>query len=269
MTIVNAIQIVLNEDNKPLTHKEIYKQIIEKKLYEFGAQNPERIVQSTIRRHCYGLDFPSASKKKYFQIVVNNKSQSKYTLYDESKDILEQAMTGRYDNKDKLPEEKIYEALENHKKDIRAELLEYILSSSPSFFEELVMELLLKMGYGWDKKKAGLVSGKVGDGGIDGVIKEDKLGLGKIYIQAKRYSDNTIGRPDVQQFVGAMEHNQKGVYITTSTFSKQAWIYIEKHQKDIVLIDGEKLTELLIEHGVGIQVVQTFATYKIDKDFFE
>ena len=268
MTIVEAIKTVLHNANKPLTHKEIYNEIIKNNFYIFKAKNPLSVVNGEIRRYCYGLNFPSASKNKLFKIVIHTRGHSKYELYNEKNDISKNIIAITND-KDKLPEELIYESLMKHREEIKQELLENILNSPPSFFEELVIELLLKMGYGWDKKKSGYVNGKVGDGGIDGIINEDKLGLGKIYIQAKRYTDKTIGRPDLQQFVGAMENNRKGVYLTTSSFSKQAQQYIEKQSKDIVLIDGEKLTDLLIDNNIGIQIVQSFSTYKIDKDYFE
>ena len=268
MTIIQAIQKVLKESNKPLTYKEIYKQIIDKKLYEFNAKNPLNIVRWSIRKHCFGLDFSTASKIKHFKIVIDNKSSTKYALYSKN-DSDKKVLVENILDQDRLPEEKINEFIINHKRNIQQELLDNILNAPPSFFEALVVELLLKMGYGWDEKESGYVNGGVGDGGIDGIIKEDKLGLGKIYIQAKRYTKTTIGRPDLQQFVGAMENNRKGVYITTSRFTKSAISYIEKQMKDIVLIDGEKLTDLLVENQIGIQVVKTFVTYKIDKDYFE
>lgn len=270
MTIVQAIKNVLETYNKPLTVMEIYQYIIENKLYIFKAKNPLDITRVTIRKHCYGLNFSSASKTKYFQIILNKRGDSKYGLYNKDIDYsnINIKDISIVDN-DKLPEEQIYESLLKHKYDIKQELLDNILNSHPNFFEELVVELLLKMGYGWDKNKSGYVNGRVGDGGIDGIINEDKLGLGKIYIQAKRYNNKSIGRPDLQQFVGAMENNRKGVYITTSHFTKQAQEYIDKQSKDIVLIDGKRLTDLLIDNNIGIQIVKVFSTYKIDKDYFE
>lgn len=269
MTIIKAIQEVLREAKKPLTHREIYKIINNKKSYIFKAKDPMHIVKSMIRRHCFGLDFSTASKIKYFKIVVNDKSHTKYTLLSSlHNDNFIQLVNENIDL-DRLPEEQINEFIITHKKNIQQELLDIILNSSPNFFEGLVVELLLKMGYGWDRNEAGYVNGKVGDGGIDGIIQEDKLGLGKIYIQAKRYTDKSIGRPDLQQFVGAMENNRKGVYITTSTFTKQAIQYIDKQSKDIVLIDGERLTNLLVDNNIGVQIVKSFSTYKVDKDYFE
>ena len=131
------------------------------------------------------------------------------------------------------------------------------------------MDLLLKMGYGYDKT-AGTVTGRSHDGGVDGIISEDKLGLDLIYIQAKRYGKaNKVGRKELQSFVGAMENIQKGVFITSSTFTNEAKAYAEKQQqKSIKLIDGSYLADLLIRHEVGISKVQAFAVYKIDFDYY-
>ena len=129
---------------------------------------------------------------------------------------------------------------------------------------------MLEMGYGSDEL-SGHVLGKSHDGGIDGVIYEDKLGLSKIYIQAKRNdSGNTIGRPLLQAFVGAMQDVQKGVFITISSFTKEARTYAEKQQqKSLKLIDGDLLAELMIKYGIGLEKVQTYTVYKINEDFFE
>ena len=266
MTIIEAIKKVMININKPLTVQEIYQDIAQKKLYEFKSKNPVHIVKTTIRRHCEGLDFPSSKKVKYFQITEENKSASKYFLIDNYAQVKQ---IKNINNIDKLPEEIINDAFQEHKSNIKQELLDYILNSPPSFFEQLVVELLLKMDYGWDRKESGIVNGKVGDGGIDGVIHEDRLGLGKIYIQAKRYTKTSIGRPELQQFVGAMENNQKGVYITTSIFAKTAIEFVKNHAKDIALIDGAMLADLLISNNIGISEVSTVTTYQIDKDYFD
>ena len=131
------------------------------------------------------------------------------------------------------------------------------------------MDLLIKMGYGYGKT-AGIVTGRSHDGGVDGIISEDKLGLDLIYIQAKRYSKtNKVGRKELQAFVGAMENIQKGVFITSSTFTKEAKMFAEKQQqKNIKLIDGDYLAELLIKNEVGISKVHSFAIYKIDLDYY-
>lgn len=145
---------------------------------------------------------------------------------------------------------------------IKDELLNKIKSNSPKFFEQLVVDLLVIMGYGGSHQDAAQAIGKTSDGGIDGIISEDRLGLDKIYIQAKRW-ENTVGRPDIQQFKGALADQvaKKGVFITTSCFSKEA---IESAKKSgIVLIDGDKLTSLMIEFGLGIQIERSFHIYKI------
>jgi restriction system protein len=268
MTIINAIKEVMKKANKPLTGQETYKLIIENQLYIFPAKNPEHVVKTTIRRHCLGLDFPTSKKVKYFKIVENKGSSSKYFLIESSDDNHEKPVIKSIDN-DRLPEEIIFEAHVQHRNNLKQDLLDLILSSEPSFFEQMVVELLLKMGYGWDQKESGVVRGKVGDAGIDGVIYEDRLGLGKIYIQAKRYNNTSIGRPEIQQFIGAMENNKKGVFITTSTFTKQAREFVDRQAKDIALIDGDMLTDLLISNNIGISVTATISMYQIDRDYFE
>src|SRR5438093_12878681 len=133
------------------------------------------------------------------------------------------------------------------------EVLERVKSCSPQFFERLVVELLVAMGYGGSLADAGQAIGRSGDGGIDGIIKEDKLGLDVVCIQAKRWG-KTVGRPEVQAFAGSMEgfRAKKGVLLTTASFSKEAIEYISRIERKIVLIDGEQLAELMIEHGIGV-----------------
>lgn len=269
MTIVNAIREVMKQENKALTGEEIYKLIAQKNLYNFPAKDPIHVITTTIRRSCLGIDFPSSKKVKYFKIVENNKKASKYFLIDQNFTNPKKIIQDLNSNPDKLPEEKIHDAHKDHIENVKEELLEHILNSDPSFFEQMVVELLLKMGYGWDEKYSGIVNGRVGDAGIDGIIHEDRLGLGKIYIQAKRYNKTSIGRPELQQFIGAMENNRKGVYITTSTFTKQAKEFVAKQVKDIALIDGKMLTDLLIANSIGISDVSTVITYQIDRDYFD
>jgi len=146
-----------------------------------------------------------------------------------------------------------YQAL---RKDLAAQILTAIKGCSPSFFERLVVELLLAMGYGGSMADAGSAVGQSGDGGIDGIIKEDRLGLDAVYVQAKRW-DGTVGRPVVQSFVGSLEGKRarKGVMISTSQFSKDAHDFVAGIEKRIVLIDGEKLADLMIEYGIGVTEV--------------
>ncbi|APX64102.1 restriction endonuclease [Acinetobacter schindleri] len=166
------------------------------------------------------------------------------------------------------PEETIQNTTELLKSNIKAELLQLIKEKTPKFFEQLVVDLLVAMGYGGSHQDAAQAIGKTNDGGVDGIISEDRLGLDKIYIQAKHW-ENTVGRPEIQQFKGALADQvaKKGVFITTSNFSKEA---IESAKKSgIVLIDGDKLTSLMIEFGLGIQIERSFHIYKIDQDRFD
>ncbi|OAM52219.1 restriction endonuclease [Methylovorus sp. MM2] len=149
------------------------------------------------------------------------------------------------------------------------DLLEIIKSSSPSFFERLVVQLLLAMGYGGSRAEAGRAIGQSGDGGIDGIIDEDKLGLDSIYIQAKRW-EGTVGRPEIQKFVGALQGNRahKGVFITTSDFSKEAQEYVKNISNKVVLINGFILAKLMIENDVGVSTISIYKVKKIDSDYF-
>lgn len=150
------------------------------------------------------------------------------------------------------------------------ELLERIKSISPSRFEELVVELLLKMGYGGTQEDAGRVVGKSGDGGIDGIINEDRLGLDVIYIQAKRWEAD-VGRPEIQKFVGALAGNKanKGVFITSSGFSKGAAEYASQVNHRVVLIDGPMLAELMMDHDLGVSTKDVYTVKRLDTDYFE
>ena len=151
------------------------------------------------------------------------------------------------------------------------ELLEKVKSASPIFFERLVVELLVKMGYGGSLADAGRAIGKSGDGGIDGIIKEDRLGLDFIFIQAKRWTDKPVGRPDVQQFAGALAGHGagKGIFLTTSHFTKEAVDYAAGlRNSKFVLIDGEELAELMIDQGIGVATAAVYEVRRIDSDYF-
>jgi restriction system protein len=149
-------------------------------------------------------------------------------------------------------------------------LLERILTGSPRFFEKLVVDLLVAMGYGGSRKDAGQAIGRSGDGGVDGIIKEDRLGLDVVHIQAKRWRE-TVGRPTIQAFAGSLEgyRAKKGVLITTSQFSQEAKTYVNGIEKKIVLIDGEQLVQLMMDYGVGTSDVITYTVKQVDLDYFE
>ncbi len=152
---------------------------------------------------------------------------------------------------------------------LAAALLERTTLASPAFFERLVIDLLVAMGYGGSRSDAASVVGQSGDEGIDGIIKEDRLGLETIYVQAKRWK-NTVGRPDIQQFAGALQGKRarKGVFITTSSFTDEARRYADALQTTIVLIDGPQLTELMLDHGIGVSEIESLRIWRLDKDYF-
>ena len=169
------------------------------------------------------------------------------------------------------PEELLEIAYQKIRKSLASELLNNVVDLSPSFFEKLVVELLVKMGYGGSIKDAGKAMGKSGDEGIDGTIKEDKLGLDIIYIQAKRWKPgNVVGRPELQKFVGALagQGAKKGIFITTSNFTKEAIEYTPRNETKIVLIDGHQLAQLMIDYNLGCTPHQTYEVKKIDSDYF-
>jgi len=170
---------------------------------------------------------------------------------------------------DKTPEESLVIAFQRIQNDLAAELLQRLKTCSPSFFERLVVEVIVKMGYGGTRQDAGKAIGKSGDGGIDGIIKEDRLGLDAIYIQAKRW-ENVVGRPEIQKFVGALSghHAKKGLFITTSYFSSDAADYVSRIDSKVVLIDGETLAQLMIEHNVGVSTINAYEIKKVDSDYF-
>lgn len=168
------------------------------------------------------------------------------------------------------PEEMLETGYTKLSENLADDILVNIAKCSPSFFEHLVVDLLVHMGYGGSFSEAAQVVGKSGDEGIDGIIKEDKLGLDTIYIQAKRWK-GVVGRPEIQKFAGALlgQKASKGVFITTSSFTKEAEEYAASVDRKVVLIDGQKLASLMIEHNVGISTVRTFEIKRIDSDYFE
>ncbi|MCP9450652.1 MAG: restriction endonuclease [Nitrospira sp.] len=167
------------------------------------------------------------------------------------------------------PGELLESAYQKLREDLAAELLNTVKECSPAFFERLVIDVLVKMGYGGSRKEAGKAIGRSGDEGVDGIINEDRLGLDVIYIQAKRWKD-PIGRPEIQKFVGALQGHRanKGIFITTSSFTREAQDYVTKINSKIVFIDGEHLSQLMIDHNVGVTPVMSYETKKIDSDYF-
>lgn len=211
--------------------------------------NPDRIDTKFLRQFPSFLEFQNAGRSE-------NDSEPELSVAD----------TG-----DQTPEEVLDKAYQRIRKSLAAELLNKVIDLSPAFFERLVVELLVKMGYGGSIKDAGKALGRSGDEGIDGTIKEDKLGLDIIYIQAKRWKPgNAVGRPEIQKFVGALagQGAKKGIFITTSSFTKEALEYTPRNETKIVLIDGVQLAQLMIDYNLGCTTQQVYELKKIDSDYF-
>lgn len=169
------------------------------------------------------------------------------------------------------PEEVIEAAYNALHAALRAGMLDRILQNSPSFFEQVIVELLVAMGYGGSHRNASEQLGRSGDGGVDGVVNEDVLGLDRIYVQAKRYARGSdVGRPEIQAFTASLVGlgASKGVFVTTSSFSSQAVEFAAKIPQRVILIGGKRLTELMVEHGVGVRASRVLAFKRLDEDFF-
>lgn len=213
-----------------------------------------------------GLDVLSNAPKKINVAYLKQFPEFLQFFQPPSADKTSVGTTGE-DNK--TPDELIETAHQELIYTLSAEILQAIKKASPKFFEDLVIDLLIKMGYGGSRREAGQAIGKSGDEGIDGIIKEDRLGLDTIYLQAKRWA-NTVQRPEIQKFAGALQGHQakKGVFITTSDFSSGARGFAAKIESAIVLIDGDMLTKLMIEHNVGVSAIAAYEVKKIDSDYF-
>jgi restriction system protein len=175
------------------------------------------------------------------------------------------------DIKEMTPTEQMDSAFKSINEDLAADLLQKVLEMSPEFFEKLVLDLLLNMGFGSRNKEMAIVTPTSHDNGVDGIIPEDALGLDKIYIQAKRYTDNPVSKPEIHKFIGALDEQKatKGVFITTSKFTSGAKETAEKASKKIVLIDGKTLADYMIEYNVGVSEKKVYEVKKLDTDYFE
>lgn len=196
---------------------------------------------------------------EFVQFVTPHKEDK---IEDETEEIIDT----------QTPEEKLEKSYLQIRNSLATDILEKVIGLSPSRFEKLVVELLVKMGYGGSIQDAGKAMGKVGDEGIDGIIKEDKLGLDIIYIKAKRWKPgNVIGRPELHKFVGALagQGAKKGIFITTSNFTKDALEYQPKNETKIVLIDGEQLAQLMIDYNLGVSISNSYEIKRLDSDYFE
>ena len=183
----------------------------------------------------------------------------------------EERTTADTSNDATTPEEQIAASHASLVEALRADLIDRVRELSPAFFERLIVDLLIAMGYGGGREDMGRAIGRGGDGGIDGIIKEDALGLDIVYIQAKRYGgDSTVGRPEVQSFAGSLDGvgATKGIFVTTSSFSKGALEFAERIAKRIILLDGDELARLMVRHGVGVRIRTTYDIKTVDEDYF-
>ena len=187
---------------------------------------------------------------------------------EDFKQKVEIVQKNNFDNSEGAPEKSIEENYHKIREGLAAELLQKIKDNTPAFFEELVVDLLVKMGYGGSREDAGKAVGGSGDGGIDGIINEDRLGLDVIYVQAKRWEGN-VGEPEIARFAGALAGRgaTKGIFITTSDFTRAARAYDASGFK-IVLIDGHQLAQLMIDHDVGVSIEKTYEIKRVDSDYF-
>jgi len=216
--------------------------------------------QSVLRKKPGRIDVKFLKQfPEFIQFHAPDKSDTKSTIADTSESANE------------TPEELLASGYIGLRKQLESDLLARVKSCPPDFFERLVVRLLTTIGYGGSLTDAGRAIGKSGDGGIDGVIKEDKLGLDLLYIQAKRWDNATVGRPEIQKFVGALQGRRakKGIFITTSTFSKDARDYADHIESRVILIDGMQLAELMFDYGIGATTANSYAVKRIDSDFFE
>lgn len=213
-------------------------------------KNPEKIDIKTLNQFPEYVEFKNTKRNK------EKTTESINSTEDENELV-------------KTPEENLDESYRKIRESLANEIIEKVKSCPPIFFERLVVELLVAMGYGGTLQDAGKAVGKSGDGGIDGIIKEDRLGLDVIYLQAKRWEGN-VSRPEIQKFAGALLGNQarKGVFITTSDFTKEAKDYVKTISSNIILINGDELAELMIDYNVGVSVATNYEIKKIDSDYF-
>lgn len=226
-------------------------------------QSPKRAISVITERGIEVLNQGQPINLKLLKGI--SESQESITATEKQK----KNITAENNIEETTPEESFENAYIKVRQEVEQELLQNILNNSPDFLERLVVDLVVKMGYGGSQKDAGEAIGKSGDEGIDGVIKEDPLGLDIIYLQAKRY-EGTVGRPEIQKFAGALQGQRarKGIFITTSSYSREALDYASKIETKIILIDGKTLTKLMFDHGVGVSTNTVYEVKKIDTDYF-
>lgn len=251
----------------------LYSRISWAKSYLVQAGLLEIVGRGLFKATNEGLSLLSKNPKE-----INNKTLEKYPSFNAFKKRSKKAkeninsVVEDSDLDELSPEEAIHQSLENLNSSLANELITRILNANPTFFENLIIKLLVAMGYSNNTDEGWEHTGKTGDDGIDGVINQDVLGVDKIYIQAKRYADNhSVTAGDLRNFIGALDMCRavKGVFVTTSSFTADAKNTVKKASKNIVLIDGAQLTQLMIKYSVGCKTKETIYIQKIDEDFFE
>jgi restriction system protein len=267
-----AVQLKLTDDDKKEmlpsgSQTTFYSRVGWARTYMKMACLLESTGRGTIRITQRGLDLLRSNPAS-----INAKFLTQYPEFMEFKGASRHSnkrSEAEYEEPTQTPEEMLEASYQSLRQNLAHELLERIKGCSPRFFETLVVDLLVAMGYGGSRRDAGQAVGQSGDGGIDGIIKEDKLGLDVVYIQAKRW-EATVGRPVVQTFAGSLagQKARKGVLITTSQFSQEAKDYVNKIEMKIVLIDGEQLAQFMIDHGIGVTEVASYTIKKADLDYF-
>lgn len=217
---------------------------------ELLSENPSSLGLRDLERYPEYLDFKGRTSKPHEGVLTDASGP-------QGEDV-------------ETPEEQLQRIFASIRGRLEGELLDSFKTSSPLFFEKLVLKLLVKMGYGGSIEDAASTTRRTGDDGIDGIIKEDRLGLDLIHIQAKRWTEKVVGRPDIQSFTGSLEgqRGRKGVFITTSSFSADAREFVSRIEKKIILIDGVELARLCVDFGVGVLVEDTYSIQKLDPDFF-
>ncbi|GJH23813.1 restriction endonuclease [Caballeronia novacaledonica] len=221
------------------------------------AEKPTKISNTTLKQ------FP-----EFVEFMLRKSDQAQTDTSSASSPSVSSSVEA--DSNISTPEELLAQAYQRLRSNLEKELLDQVKLSTPGFFERLVIDLLVAMGYGGSRQDAGRAIGRSGDGGIDGIIKEDKLGLDLIFVQAKRW-EGTVGRPEIQKFAGALQGQRanKGVFITTSDFSKEAQEYASIISSKIILVSGGQLARLMVDHNVGVSPVSSYELKKVDSDYFE
>lgn len=271
----NLTEEELNEWLPSKSQKKFYNRVYWAKAHLKMAGAIENIGKGQFKMTNRGKeilhDNPPFINVKYLTSKFNDYKNliTGYRKKENNKNISIENETDDIDS-DQTPEEQIELEYQKIRASLQVEILNKLKSVHPTFFEKIVVELLVKMGYGGSIHDAGKAIGKSGDEGIDGIIKEDKLGLDVIYVQAKRW-EGVVGRPELHKFVGALagQGAKKGIFITTSDFTKEAASYTPKNETKIVLIDGEKLSQYMIDYNLGVSIENSFEIKKIDSDYFE